>query len=755
MESGKNFSVRVRRLTEQMTLAEKSGELCNLVANDIRCYTPCGNRAELGDYLKKIYENGIGYGAFQCLTRGDFWTERSPEKGFSFEVCRDAAAQFLDFAARHHRLGIKPLLFDDCRHGVPSPGCTIFPVGIARGATWNRELNKKLGNAVGEEMAALGVTVSVGPNMNLARDPRWGRMEECFSEDPYLAGSLGRACVQGIQQTRKDGTLRSAGCIHFLSSMGDVCGGLDAAPVAAGPVLLRTLFRPFAMAAEARAAMASYSSVDGIPCHADREVLQELLRKEAGFRGVVESDAGGIYGLYAGYKLYEEPEQCYAAALKAGINLDLCCSCTPFSYAPEYLERALEKGYLCMKDIDERVCEVLQLKEDLGLLDHTGIPEEDFNRQEHRDTALDAARQTIILLSNREKCLPWQNTGKEDSVALIGPHIFDPYHVLGDYTPYCEAESLYDSFLRCVPENCRVLAEKGCNICSAIPGGIRRAVELAGTCDRIVLTLGGSSNRYGQRFNEVGGAAENGEFSGDADCGEGIDRCSLELFPAQMELLKALKELGKPLVVLLIHGRPFEIGGILDKADAVLDLWYPGEGGGEAAVEALWGKLNPGGKLPVSMPLGKGFPFYSSVLKPGRKRYFNMPEKIALPLGYGLSYTEFTYSSLQVTPTVAAPGEKVTVSVEVCNSGSCRGDEVVQLYLTDEYSSYVRPLRELCGFERITLEPGESRKILFEIEPEQFAVTGRNGSFMEEGDFLFTVGCEPVELPECRFSLHK
>lgn len=740
---------RTKDILSRMTVEEKLAQLRILVCPWKDFALKDAGRPILTDKFKSQL-CGTGVGALQCLVRGDVWTRRTLETGFN----RREGAELINEAQRqaieNSRLKIPLLIIEDCRHGLPVLGATQFPCGIAQAASWNRDLLKSIGGAIGAEMRSQGVTVSIGPNLCLARDPRWGRMEETYGEDPWLAGRLGAAYIQGLQEETPQGAVRAVAAMIFLGGMGDGENGLDARPVRMGKRELKEIvLRPFAMGARAGAlgVMASYSDIDGIPCHANRELLTDILRTDFGFKGFVQGDGDGLWYLWKWHGIAQNLEEAAAAAARAGLDMDLYLE--GHDVYGEPLRKALERGLVSVADIDVLVYRVLRVKFSLGLFEQPySCPEESeriARSKTHVSLSLDAARQCITLLKNENSVLPLKK-GKIRSIAVIGPHADNIYNQLGDYTPFVRRESvvtLLDGIRAMAPEGCVVRYARGCGIRDASKAGFPQAIATAQQSDVAVIAIGTSSNRYvGKATDEAIAAANQMSASPEMDCGEGNDRVTLELLGAQKELVDEIEKTGKPIVVVLIHGRPICMPEVVERADAIVDAWYPGEQGGAAIAEALFGKYNPAGRLPVSIPRHSGqLPVFYNTHRPARKGYIEMSSAPQYQFGYGLSYTSFRYDNLSITPDNIPTNGSTIVSVDVTNIGSMVGDEVVQLYIRDEYSSMVRPERELRGFERIHLQTGETRRVEFPVGPEALCFYGIDMEWVvEPGEFSIMVG---------------
>jgi len=747
LDSKLSAHVRAKDLLSNLSLKEKVAQLRNLVPqNKEYCYIENNEPVLTEKFLNVLRNDGVG--SLQCLTRADFWTNRNKACGFTKETSAKLANAVQKIAIEASPYKIPLILFDDCRHGLPGVDSTVFPVGMGQASTWNRDLMGKLGSAIGTEMRSVGVTGSIGPNLNLARDPRWSRMEETYGEDPYLSGEMGYSYIKGLQGEGEDNSLKAIAAMHFVACMGDSENGLDGRPTNIGWKTANELFMPFAkgIKAGARCAMASYTSIEGVPCHGNKELLTDLMRDKYGFQGFIESDANGVFMMQADYKLHEDMAYCVAKAINAGLNVDLYCSCDTV-YTLENVKRAIDKGWLKVETIDKLVYDVLKVKFELGLFENPYVDEKtvvditNSVRENNKKLALEVARESIILLENKNNILPLCKDEKK-KIALIGPHADDIYNLLGDYTPFVEEEDIITPLkgLKKIAEGFEINYARGCNIKTENIEEFNKALAVAKDSDIVIMTVGGSSNRYGQEFNAVGGG--NSDWSGDADCGEGYDRATLEIYPAQLNLWSAIKELNKPMIGVLVHGRTMCINEVADTCDALIDVWYPGESGGLAIAEVIFGLVNPSGKLTVSVPRHAGqLPVYYNAKRTGRRDYLDITSKPLYEFGYGLSYTSFEYSNISIKKESMLPDESTSVKVTVTNTGDCDGYEVAELYVTDQYSEYIRPDRELRDFKKVFLKSKESAELEFIINGDTLGYFGyENNWCVEPGEFIISIG---------------
>ena len=747
--SNESIESRVKDLLDRMNIDEKIAQLRNLVCPWDDFTHKSKGEIVITDKMKAAICD-YGYGALQCLLRTDFWSQKDLSTGFNRAEGAELVNRIQKLAVEKTRLGIPLLLMDDARHGQQGIGTTMFPAGIALGSTWNKELLHRIGNVVGRELRRGGQTVSIGPHLNVTRDPRWSRMEETYGEDPFLVGQLGASYVKGLQAETPDGLVRAVAAMIMFGGMGSAENGQDARCIHAGKrELHEVLLRPFEAAVKAGTlgAMASYCAIDGVPCHANRELLTDILRNEWGFRGFIESDCHGLIYLNAWHNVACNLSQAAAMGVKAGLDLDLHLE-TQDVYG-EPLKKALDEGRVSIEDIDILVSRLLSVKFRLGLFENPfADPDESVavgNCPEHQAISLDAARQCMILLKNDNNTLPLKRDIK--SVAVIGPNADDPGNQMGDYTPPIPREkvaTLLDGVRACVSEDTHIHYARGCGIKDPSTAGFKEALSAAEKSDVAIVAIGGSSKReYSHSASEVGTGIINETIQmSDIDCGEGNDRISLDLPEQQLALVQEIKKLGIPIVVVLIHGRPISIPEIDDIADAIVDAWYPGPQGGQAVAEVIFGEYNPAGRLPISIPRHVGqLPVFYNTHRPPRHDCVDMTSKPLYQFGYGLSYTRFEYSNLTLRNDKIKVGETATVSVDVTNTGKIPGDEVVQMYIKDYFSSLVRPELELKGFERIHLAAGQTKRVPFAITEEHLCFYDiQKGWIVEPGDFTIMIG---------------
>ena len=613
----------------------------------------------------------------------------------------------------HNRLHIPVLFIEEALHGFDTG--TVFPAPINLAATWNPEIAQNTGAAIAAEARATGVGMILAPFLDLAREPRWGRIEENFGEDPYLTGQLGLAYVRGAQgdSLNTDHTLVSEPK-HFAGH-GSPEGGNNTSPLHLGERELRSVmlksFEPALRDGHAMGVMAAYHEIDGIPVTADPLLLKKILRQEWGFQGFVLSDLGAIRRLYEVHHVAATRKDATCMAIQSGVDMQF------YDFEHDVFQKALidcvREGSLPMAELDRAVGAVLRVKFALGLFDHPMIDPElharVYRSQEHLALSLESARESMTLLKNEGHLLPLPKS--LHSIAVIGPNADVARY--GDYER--ESNGLHISLLQGIREmvpQAKVVFDAGKDIPTA--------VAAAKDAEVVILGLG--------------------EWEGIS--GEGHDRSSLDLPGTQEQLLEAVAATGKPVVLVLENGRPLTIGWAKEHVPAILEAWYPGEYGGQVIAETIFGDNNPAGRLTITFPrsLGQLPDFYNSDPSRGHK-YVDDDGQPLFPFGFGLSYTSFRYDHLAVQAPAPGSHADVRVTVDVTNTGDKEGHEVAQLYLRQDVSSVETPTRSLKGFSRIHLKPQETKTLNFRIPQAQLAVWNTSGKWaVEPGNYTLWAG---------------
>ena len=665
----------------------------------------------------------------------------------------EGAARLANAIQRHlveeTRLGIPAIVHEEICSGLMAREAVVFPQAIGLASTWEPDLAEELADAIRVQMRAVGAHQGLAPVLDVCRDPRWGRTEETFGEDPYLVSRFGVAFTRGLQGP----SLRSgvvATLKHFVG-YGASDGGMNWAPAGIPPRALREVYlHPFEAAvrvAGARSVMNAYNEIDGILCAADRDLLTGTLRDEWGFDGFVVSDYFSIRQLAEYHRLAVDGESAAVLALEAGLDVELPAT----DCYGEPLLRAIEAGLVAEETLDQAVRRVLCTKFDLGLFDEPYVDVAAASgaaaTAAHRELARTIARKSIVLLSN-DGVLPL--AAEVGSIAVIGPNADTVRNLFGDYAYPAHVESLQNVLesgrsslstpgvesVEIAPVEIeapsvldalrarygsRVSFAAGCDIAGSSDAGFAEAVELAAAADVAVMVMGDKSG-----------------LTEDCTSGEFRDRASLDLPGVQEELVHAVLATGTPVVLVLVAGRPSASAGLHEQCAAVVIAWLPGEEGAGAIADVLSGDTNPGGKLPISYPraVGQVPVFYAHKASGGRSHpigdYVDQSASALYPFGHGLSYTTFELSELRIAEETVRWADELVVEARVTNTGRRAGDEVVQLYTRDPQASVTRPERELKSFLRLTLEPGETRRITFRVPVAQLGFYDRNLTYVVE-----------------------
>lgn len=720
-DASKSESERAKDLLGRMTLEEKFAQMRLMVNID----TLLEGHPFSSEAVQSPLEDGIG-GAY------------SPT---FMDPC--VLNQFQKYLIDETRLGIPLLMMGESLHGTMSRDATVFPQAIGMGASWNLDLIHDIVDVIGREARILGITQTYAPNLDLSRDPRWGRVEENYGEDPYLTSRIG---VEYIKTLQSHGV---AACPKHYVAHGSPEGGVNLAPVHAGERELRdTMLVPFAAAfqeAGAMSVMPAYSELDGVPVHASRVLLTDILRGELGFDGHAVSDFGAIAHLHTFHKTAANPAEAGRQALHAGIDME---APTPFGFCKELLED-VRSGKVPIALVDQAVERILRIKFRLGLFENPYALTDKLSLIHNAEAvamARKAAHETPVLLKNDGGLLPLADT--IGSIALIGPNA--GIAQLGDYTVPSAADrsiTLLQGLTARLGSD-RIRYAKGCSIAVGKDEAIALAVEAAQQSEVAILALGDNSS-YHSGIG-WGDAASNVAVT----CGEGFDMSDLALPGRQQELLEAVAATGTPIIMVLMTGRPYCINWAKEQIPAILQAWYPGEQGGHALCDLLFGDVNPSGKLPISFPQSVGHipcfhnhklsarGYYKRPGSPGNagRDYVFSDTSPLYPFGYGLSYTTFAYSELTVTPEELSADGSVNVSVEVKNTGTVTGQEVIQLYLTDCFCRITPFVRKLCGFSKIELQPGESRRVSFTLDKRHLSfINEQMQREVEPGEFVVAI----------------
>ncbi len=731
---------RVADLLSRMTLEEKVAQLTCLWAERPQVGPQTDFSNDRGDFSPEKARLVMKYGIGQIARQRE---RKGPREGAVFA---NAVQKWL---IENSRLGIPAIFHDEILHGHMAQGSTSFPQPIALASSWDPDFISKVFTVAALETRARGSHQVLGPNLDVAREPRWGRTEETYGEDPYLVSRMAVAIIKALQGSGPgvDGGHIIATAKHFAAH-GQPEGGTNIAPANYSERVLREFFLPSFEAAVKEAGvmsvMASYNEIDGVPSHANKWLLEKVLRQEWGFKGYVVSDYYGIPQLESLHYVAADKKEAAKLALETGVDIELPDpDCFPI------LVQLVKEGKVAEATIDRAVARNLRAKFLLGLFENPYVDPQRAvsvtNSEAHRELAAEAARRSIVLLKNENNLLPLDRN-RLKSIAVIGPNA-DRVHLGGYSDNPGRGISVLQGITDKVGSKATVTHAVGCKITKE--GGdwwadfshlsdpaedtklIAQAVEVAKAADLAVLVLGGNedTNKEGWADNHLG------------------DRDSLDLVGRQNDLVKAVLDTGKPTVVLLINSGPLSINYIAEKVPAILEGFYLGQETGVAVADALFGDYNPAGKLPVTFPRSVGqLPSYYNRKPTARRGYLFTSKEPLFPFGFGLSYTTFAYSNLSVSPARIGTAGQTRVSVTVTNTGKRAGDEIVQLYIHDLVSSVTRPVMELKDFKRISLAQGESKTVEFVITPDKLSFLDLNmNRIVEPGWFDIMVGTSSVK----------
>jgi beta-glucosidase len=735
---------RTLDLLKRMTLEEKVGQL--LCPLGWEMYLKQGENITCSEKFKQLVKEK-NVGMLWAVYRADPWTKKTLENGLNPELAAKAGNAPQQYVIENTRLGIPVFLAEECPHGHMAIGTTVFPTGIGLASTWSPGLLEAIGAAISKEIRLQGGHIGYGPILDLARDPRWSRVEETYGEDPVLCAIMGTAFVKGAgggDLTKKYSILST---LKHFTAYGIPEGGQNGNMSFIGMRELHDNFLPpfkAVIQAGALSVMTGYNAIDGIPCSANSYLLTEILRKDWDFKGFTISDLGSIEGLKENHRVAHTLEEAAVMAANAGLDVDLGGN------AYVSLIDAAKNGRIAASVIDSAVCRVLRMKFEMGLFEspyvNPATAKQEVRSPAHISLALKAAQESIVLLKNNNHVLP---LNKENiKIAVIGPNADNIYNMLGDYTAPQDRQNVktvLDGIKAKVKES-QIEYVKGCAIRDTLHTTIDQAIAAALRADVVVMVVGGSSARdFKTSYLETGAAVTSQDNISDMESGEGFDRASLDLMGMQTDLLKAVKATGKPVIVVYIEGRPLNMNWASKNADALLCAWYPGQEGGNAIADILFGDYNPAGRLPVSIPQHVGqLPVYYNKKNPIGHNYVEMPITPLYSFGYGLSYSKFQYSDLQV---VKKTHDDFEVSFTVQNTGDYDGDEVAQLYLRDEYASTVQPIKQLKHFERTFIKKGEKKKIIFIINHNDLSIINQKmEQVIEPGIFKVMIGASSDDI---------
>ena len=741
MEIYKNKSYspteRAKDLLSRLTLREKVGQL-NQRLHGFNSYVIKGDRIELSKEFMDEAERWGGIGLLYGLFRADPWSKKDFQNGLSGKNTIKAYNMIQEYVISKSRFSIPALMCEECPHGHQALDGYLLPVNLAIGCSFNPELTKKAFSVCGEQLSSLHTDLALISMLDILRDPRWGRSEECYSEDPYLASVMAKAVISGMNDKGIDVVAK-----HFCAQ-GVTTGGINTSAAAIGERELREIHLPAARSAVnagAKGFMAAYNEIDGIPCHANEWLLKDLLRKELGFNGIVMADGTAVDQLNT---VAGSSEEMSALAMNSGVNVSL------WDYAFSTLEEAVNKGFVSVDVIDESVLKVLTLKFERGLFDNPFIKEEipkQFNFKTHSET-LKLAEETIVLLKNENNTLPLSADDK--TIAVIGPAANDIYAQLGDYTPSVKSDTaitILNGLKEYASNKANIL-----DITSSFPTDlslqkeyIKDAMNIARKSDKIIVVLGGSSSRFENiQFQDNGAVSamnNTGDYLSLTDCGEGVDITDLQLPQWQLELLTSLKTIGKPIVTVMLAGRPYATNEVSSLSDALIYSFYPGPAGSIALSEILFGEIAPSGRLSVSLPNVSGqIPTFYNYKSSYVSRYSDCKLTPVYHFGYGMTYTNFEFSNFTCNSTEIPLNElenrTFKINFNIKNVGNMKAYAVPQLYIRDKIASTTPRVRELKAFTKIELLPNEEKACSLELNAESLKVWNRDMQFVvEKGEF--------------------
>lgn len=721
---------RIQELLDEMTVEEKVAQLGSVNANKLLNGDATHDREAMEEHL----EHGVGH-----LTRLGGEGSLPPRKAAK------RTNELQAFLRDETRLGIPAIPHEECLSGYMGPGGTTFPQMIGVASTWSPSLVEEITATIRRQLAAIGTKHALSPVLDVARDPRWGRVEETFGEDPYLIAAMACGYVNGLQGDGISATLK-----HFAGH-GAGEGGKNRSSVNVGRrELWETHLFPFEAViktADAESVMNAYHDIDGIPCASDEWLLTDVLRGKWGFDGTVVSDYYSVEYLRSEHGVAVSEQAAGVMAVEAGLDVEL-----PYTDCyGEHLVNAVEDGDVAEATVDTAVRRVLRAKVKKGLLDDPTVDvdaaADPFKTENARTLTIRAARESMTLLKNEGDVLPFDG-GTLDAVAIVGPKADNAQELMGDYAypaHYPTEEVNLDATTPLDAIQARgekagfdVRYEQGCTTTGSSTDNFDSAVEAAEAADVAIAFVGARSAVDFTDLDE-----KQADLPSVPTSGEGCDVVDLGLPGVQQELVERVHKTGTPLAVVVVSGKPHSLEWIAEEAPALLYAWLPGEHGGEGIAEVMFGEHNPGGRLPVSLPRSVGqLPvYYNRKPNTANEEHVYMGSEPLYPFGHGLSYTDFEYGDLSLSTNALAPAGRMSAEVVIRNAGNRDGHEVVQLYASAEAPSQARPVQELIGFERVSLDTGESKRVTFEIDASQLAFHDRDMNLaVEEGPYELRVG---------------
>jgi len=725
-DSKQDVEIRVLDLMKRMTLEEKVAQMCQYVGPE--------HIRETQQRFKgaAVAKNDDAYGFYPNLSINDLYqmTEEGKVGSFLHVVTAEEANQLQKLALKS-RLAIPLIIGIDAIHGnALVRGTTVYPTPIGQAASFDVDLIEKLSRESAVEVRATGAHWTFTPNLDVARDARWGRTGETFGEDPHLVTRMGVATIKGYQGEDFTGDDKVIACGKHLIAGSEPSNGTNAAPMDVSERTLREVYLPpYKVAIEEAKVftlMAAHNELNGVPCHSDKWMMTDIVRDEYGFNGFIVSDWMDVERIHTLHKVTPTLKEAHLESVEAGLDMHM--------HGPGFMESVVElvkEGKLKESNIDRACKAILEAKFKLGLFENPFVDLKSSKKtlfnSEHKATALEAAEKSIVLLKN-EQLLPL-DISKYNNILVTGPNA-NNHTILGDWTfeqPDENVVTILDGVTELVGKDKVTYYDYGDDVRQNSPDKVAQAAKLAKSADLAIVVVGENPLRY-QRTKT---------------CGENVDRMSIDLLGSQDLLVQEIHKTGVPTIVVLVGGRPLSVNWIAENVPAVIQAWEPGSFGGRALANIISGKVNPSAKLPMSIPRHAGQIQMIYNHKPSQyfHKYKDGLSTPLFPFGYGLSYTTFSYGDLKISKESISKDESLKVSFTLSNNGTVEGTEVAQLYVRDDFSSATRPVKELKDFARVTLKPGESKEVEFTVTPDKLAYFNRAMEYgVESGSFTLMVG---------------
>lgn len=737
---------RVEALMSEMTLNEKVGQI-NQSLYGWQSYIKTDNQYQISEVFKNEVNKYGGIGVLYGLFRADQWSGVTFETGVRGKETPKVSNMFQQYVIKNTRLGIPILMSTENPHGHQALDGYLLPPPIALGATFNPELVSKGFRISAKQLKASGQHLSLMSLLDVVRDPRWGRTEECFGEDPYLLSCFNKFIISTMQGNNDFINSDNIPVVaKHMCAQGECSYGINTSPASIGERELREIHLPAVIACIKQnvvSMMCAYNEIDGIPCHSNKWLLNDVIRKELHFNGFFMADGAAIDRLKS---ITGSNLKAGALAINSGIDLSL------WDEGFKLLEEAINQNLISINRLNDAVRKILKLKFELGLFENPYVKEENkYTAISYKDdnTALLISRQSPILIKN-DGILPLNKNIA--TIAVIGPNADDLLNQLGDYTPPVLNEygvTVFNGIKKIAYNTTKVLYSKGCEIRDNSIDGFNDAINIAKIADVVVLVLGGSSTRDNQMEFDSNGAAIVSRNPMNMDCGEGVDVADLNLGGVQNNLFEQIYNLGKPIITVVIAGRPYSIGNIIKKSNAVLYAFYPGMQGGTAIAEIVFGDVNPSGKMPVSMPKSSAtLPAFYNFKSCGSDYLSYVDEKtnIEVPFGFGLSYCSFLYRNItlnqkNISIKELKDGKKIVLKALITNESNFEGYETVQVYIHALTSSITRRIKELKGFKKVWFRANDTIEVQIELGYDEFEIWSSKKRYeVEKGEIMIYCG---------------